>query len=449
MTDDHNAPAAASIFYDHNAERAVLGAMLTDRGQIAEVEPILTADSFHHPAHPLLYTALLELRQADQPTDPVSLVAHLAATGHIGKVPERGTYVHTLYSEAPPAAQSATHFARIVAERWLLRQYDAQLDKARAAIRAGGGSAAELIEAHREAVSALADRTTGGADGYRWWSDVTAASLEKLESRRNGLDQDDAPISTGFIDVDKALAGGFRRKELIVIAGQSGEGKSTFASDVVREHAFHQWLPTGIVTMEMAEDMMFNRLVCAEAGVRSEGIQHGFADPQDWSAINEVCKETAGAPLWIDDQRGQTFADIRLRAKRLKDRYGIVTLVVDYLGLIECRDDRPRNQQVDDLARRFHTLADELDVCLILLAQLNRNATTRGDKRPILTDLKESGGIAAHANTVIFVHRPDRHGKDDRPGEADLIIAKARSGQETTIPVAAQLHFNRFFSMAY
>lgn len=448
MTDDHNTPAAASIFYDHNAERAVLGAMLADRGQIAEVEPILTVDAFHHPAHPLLFTALVEQRQADEPTDPVSLVAHLAATGRLGKVPERGTYVSTLFGEAP-APQSATHFARIVAERALRRHYDAELDKARAAIRAGTGNAAELIEAHRQAIAKLADRTTGGRDGYRPWNDVASTSLEKLERRRNGLDQDDAPISTGFPDVDKALGGGLRRKELIVIAGQSGEGKSTFASDIVREHAFHQWLPTGVVTMEMPDDMMFNRLVCAEAGVRSEGIRDGFTDIHDWSAINEVCKETTDAPLFIDDTRGQTFADIRLRAKRLKDRYGIVTLVVDYLGLIECRDDRPRNQQVDDLARRFHGLADELDVCLILLAQLNRNVVHRSDKRPQLNDLKESGGIAAHANTVILVHRPERHGKDDRPGEADLIIAKARSGLETTVPVAAQLHFNRFFSMAY
>jgi replicative DNA helicase len=448
VTDDHNAPAAASIFYDHNAERAVLGAMLADGGQIAEVEPILTADAFHHPAHPLLFTALVEQRQADQPTDPVSLVAHLAATGRVGRVPDRGTYVSTLFGEAP-APQSATHFARIVAERALRRQYDAELDKARAAIRAGAGTAAELMEAHREAITKLAERTTGGGDGYRLWNDVASDSLEKLERRRNGLDSDEDPISTGFTDVDKALGGGLRQRELVVIAGQSGEGKSTFASDIVREHAFHQWLPVGVVTMEMPENMMFNRLVCAEAGVRSDGIRDGFTDIHDWSAVNEVCKETTDAPLFIDDTRGQTFADIRLRAKRLKDRYGIVTLVVDYLGLIECRDDRPRNQQVDDLARRFHGLADELDVCLILLAQLNRNVVHRSDKRPQLNDLKESGGIAAHANTVIFVHRPERHGKDDRPGEADLIIAKARSGEEKTIPVAAQLHFNRFFSMAY
>lgn len=447
MTDDHNSAATVGVFYDHAAEKAVLGAMLADREQIAEVEPILTASSFHNPAHPLLFGELLKLRQADRPTDPISLLAHLAQTGQIVKVPENGTYVHTLYASAINPA-SATHFARIVAECALLREFDAGLHRIRTAIRSGGGSSSDLVEQCREMVAALADSAAVDGVGYQRWGEVIGPALSTLEHRRNGAEEVSRPIPTGFPDLDRVLGGGLRRRELIVIAGRPGEGKSTLASDIVREVAFHQWLPVGIVSMEMPRQEIFNRLVCAEAGVNSDGLASGFVDPNDWHDINEVCKETTDAPLFVDDTRGQTFADIRLRAKRLKQRHNIQLLAVDYLGLIECRDNRPRHQQVDELARRFFGLADELDVAVVLLAQLNRNAAQRADKRPILTDLKESGGIESHANVVIFVHRAERYDKDKRRGEADFIVAKNRSGEEVDVPVAAQLHLNRFFSMA-
>ncbi len=443
MIDDHN--TLAGIFFDHAAEKATLGGMIGNPEMIAEVEAVVPVDAFHLPVHAMLFRELLALRSADAPTDPVSLLAHLAQEGLLPRVPDNGMYVHTLTRSA---VGDPKHFARIVADRAVLRKLDAGMHAIQTRIRSGGGGSAEVVEAAREMVSDLADSLAGDGQGYRTWDEIGTATLVTHENRRNGEVVETAPIPTGFSDLDRALGGGLRRRELVVVAGRSGDGKSTFAGDLIREAAFHQEIPTGLVAMEMPAANMFNRLICAEAGVKADEVGTGFADYQAWTDVNDTFDEIKDAPLFIDDTRGQTFAEIRLRAKRLKQRHGIQVLAVDYLGLIEVRDNRPKHQQIEDLCRQFHGLADELDVAVVLLAQLNRNAANRTDKRPILSDLKESSGIEANANIVIFVHRPEKINKDDRPGEADLVVAKSRNGPEVVIPVAAQLHLNRFWSMA-
>ena len=200
--------------------------------------------------------------------------------------------------------------------------------------------------------------------------------------------------------------------------------------------------------MEMTEQELFIRLICAAARVPAQRVTDGSLDTDDWTAIARVCGETENAPLWIDDTKGLTMADIRVRARRLKQQHGLELVVIDYLGLIEASSSAPRNQQIDEMARSAKNLAGELDLAVVLLAQMNRAYAQRADKRPVLTDLKESGGIEAHADVVIFVHRDEQFDKAKRLGEADLIVEKNRGGARGTVEVAAQLHLNRFVSMA-
>lgn len=444
MNDDHNGPPGSSVFYDHPAEAAVLGAMLVDAKRISEVEAILSPDAFHLPVHRLLFETLTGLHADGAPTDSVSVVAHIAQGGHLHRVPDNGAFVAALAGSAP--AGQVIHFARVVADRALLRRLDNELGKVRAAIRAGGaGSSADLVERVRTMVADLGQTATGAGE-WRMWSDLLEPGFDEIE-RRQAKDAKAPGISTGLHDLDRVLDG-LQNERLIVVAGQPGSGKTTLACNILRAAAFEQRIPTGLFTMEMTWLEVFNRLMCAESAVPSKKITEGRMEDRDWAAIAKVCGNTDGSPLAIDDTKGLTFADIRIRARRLQQRMGLSLLVVDYLGLIECNDNRPRNQQIDDLARRFKNLAGELGIPIVLLAQTNRNASQRGDKRPVLSDLKESGGIEAHANAVIFVHRPDQHDQTKRIGEADLVVAKNRSGPEQDIPVAAQLHLNRFESLA-
>jgi len=441
-------PAEVSVFYDHPAEQVVLGSMLLDPLLIGDIEAVLTPASFHHPPHPILFTTITGLRQNNHTPDAISVAGHLADAGKLGLLPGGATYLHDLVAKVGIVSPGqAVHFARVVADKALLRDLDEGLHRIRAAIRSGGaGTPADLLEQARTMISDLGLRAVGEGGPVRW-RDLIRDGLDAIEQ---AADSDGGPpgIPTGIHDLDRVIHG-LQKQRLIVVAGQPGSGKTTLGGgDFVRSAAFHHKMPTLLFSFEMTRQEIFNRLVCAEAAVPAQKVAAGTLDDVDWSAIARMCGVTEEAPLWIDDSKGLTMADIRVRARRLKQQYDIQLVVIDYLGLIQCHSSEPRNQQIDELARSAKLLAGELDVPVVLLCQTNRNYAQRSDKRPLLSDLKESGGIEAHADVVIFVHREEMYDKTKRIGEADLIVRKNRGGAEATVEVAAQLHLNRFVSMA-
>jgi replicative DNA helicase len=317
----------------------------------------------------------------------------------------------------------------------------------RGAIRAGGEkSTADLVEDARTSVSDLSQRVGASTHTWAYWPDLLKPGFDAFE---HAADTDEPPgIPTGIPELDDAIYG-LQLGRLIVVAGPPGSGKSTLgAGNFPRAAAFTHKIPTAIVSMEMPVKEMFNRLACAEAGVSATAAVKGKLRPDDWTKLSEMAERTEHAPLHISDVKGQTFADIRVRVRRLQQEKGIKLLVVDYLALIKIASNSPRHQQIDELVRQFKDLAGELNIAVVLLAQTNQNSVQRGDKSPQLTDLKESGGIAAHADVVIFVHQPSMYEKGKRPGEADLCVRKSRNSETPDIPVAAQLHLNRFASFA-
>lgn len=448
MTDDPQ-PSDVTVFYDHPAEQAVLGAMLLDPLVIGEVEAFVSDRSFHKPAHPVLFAAIAHLRETGGNTDPISVAGYLADEGKLHQLPEGALYLHKLVAVVGGIASTAQalHFARVVADKSLLRDLDTSLAGIRSAIRTGGGGTpADLLERARNMISDLGLRAVGQGGPERW-KDIIEPALDAID--RNCEEGAGPPgIPTGLPDLDK-LIHGLQKQRLYVVAGIPGGGKSTLgAGDFVRSAAFHQKIATGVWSLEMPKQEIFNRLLCAEAQVPAEKVTEGTLNDRDWTAIARTVGETEEAPLWIDDSKGITMADIRVRARRLKQQHDLGLVVIDYVGLIECRSGAPRNQQIDELCRSAKNLAGELDLPVVLLAQMNRNYAQRADKRPVLTDLKESGGTEAHADVVIFVHREEQFDKTKRIGEADLIVEKHRGGARGTVEVAAQLHYNRFVSMA-
>lgn len=446
MSDDHNHGEGSTVFFDHGAERAVLGMMLVDGQLIAEVEAIVVQGAFHDGVHQLLFGQLVEMRQAGQPTDSISLLARLAERGLIRQIPDNGLYVNTLL-DAAHTAGDVRYYARIVADRALLRDLDLNLNSIRTVIRSGGDhSVADLVDRTRTLVADLSQRAVGKDDVWSWWPELIKPGFDAFEE---AADTDEPPgIPTGIPELDAAIHG-LQLGRLIVVAGPPGSGKSTLgAGNFPRAAAFTHKIPTAVISMEMPVKEMFNRLACAEAGVSASAAIRGELSDNDWSKLARMAERTEDAPLFISDVKGQTFADIRVRVRQLQREHNIQLLVVDYLALIRIQSNAPRHQQIDELVKQFKDLAGELNLAVVLLAQTNQNSVQRGDKAPQLTDLKESGGVAAHADVVIFVHRPEMHEKGKRVGEADLCIRKSRNSATPDIPVAAQLHLNRFASFA-
>lgn len=446
MSDDHNLGEGSTPFFDHGAEQAALGMMLLNGKLIADAEALVSRAAFHKPVHQVLFGVLVDLRQAGQPTDPVSVMAHLAGRGLIHGVPDNGMYVHTLV-QAAQVAGDVRHFAGIIADRALLRDLDLNLSTIRTAIRAGGEhTTADLVEKTREMVSDLSQRTVGAASVWSWWPELIQPGFDRFEE---ATESDEPPgIPTGIPELDDAIHG-LQLGRLIVVAGPPGSGKSTLgAGNFPRAAAFGRKIPTAVISMEMPVRELFNRLACAEAGVSASAAVKGELQDSDWTKLAKMANRTGEAPLYISDVKGQTFADIRVRVRQLQRDKGIQLLVVDYLALVRINSNAPRHQQIDELVKQFKDLAGELNIAVVLLAQTNRNNAQRGDKRPQLSDLKESGGVEAHADVVIFVHRPELYEKGKRVGEADLVLAKSRNSDTPDIPVAAQLHLNRFASFS-
>jgi replicative DNA helicase len=235
---------------------------------------------------------------------------------------------------------------------------------------------------------------------------------------------------------------------MVTVAGRPGSGKSTLALDMARSAAVTNHKPTVIFSLEMGRLEIMMRLFSAEAGVSLRDIRGGHVGDQDWTRISRTSGALAEAPLFIDDSPNLTMMEIRAKARRLRQRHNLELIVIDYLQLMTSgKRVESRQQEVSEFSRSMKLLAKELDVPVIALSQLNRGPETRTDKKPMLSDLRESGSIEQDSDMVLLVHRPDMYEAEDRPGEADLIIAKHRNGPTATVPVAFQGRFSRFANM--
>jgi replicative DNA helicase len=433
--------------HDTGAEQAVLGAMLLSRAAISDVMEIVKGGDFYQPIHQTIFDVTAGMHSLGEPVDALLVGKALADSGdllRVGGVP----YLHTLIASVPTVG-NATHYARIVADHATLRALDEACLKVRQMVHSRRESPADLVETARAMVAELAGRAAS-ADGPVAWSDIVTEGLDAAERTQERHDRGETSgIPTGFPDLDR-LIHGLQPGQVYVVAGESGSGKSTLATDIVRSTAFVHGEPTLYYALEMSRVEMFNRLVCAHAGVMHDKLAAGTMGIDDWTKIGRICGETDKAPLYIDESGRLSVADIRVRALKIKRERDLKVIVVDLIGLVAPdASNSTREQQVASISRKLHALAKELGVAIVVVAQINRGPQARADKRPVIHDLRESAQIGHDAAVVILVFRPDKADRNtDRLGEADLIIDKNRFGAETTITVAAQLHYSRFVSMA-
>jgi replicative DNA helicase len=424
------------------AEQSVLGGMLLSKDAISEVVEILRERDFYRPAHELIYDAILDLYSRGEPADPVTVSAELTKRGDLTRA-GGAPYLHTLISSVPTAA-NASYYAKIIRERAIMRRL---VEAGTKIVQLGYTIEGEVDEAVNQAqaeVHAVTERRA--AEDYIQLSELLPAAFDEIEKISSGVVGEG--IKTGFKDLD-ALTHGFHPGNMIVLAARPAVGKSTLGLDIARYASIHKGDTSVIFSLEMSRSEITMRMLSAEARVPLNNIRSGALSDEEWARMARRMGEISEAPLFIDDSPNLSLMEIRAKARRLKQRHNLKLIVIDYLQLMTSgKRVENRQQEVSEFSRQLKLLAKELNVPVVAISQLNRSPEQRSDKKPMLSDLRESGSIEQDADVVILLHRDDLYDQQARSGEADLIVAKHRNGPTRTITVSAQLHFARFTDMA-
>jgi replicative DNA helicase len=429
--------------HDIAAEQCVLGGMMLSKDAISDVLDVIKATDHYRPAHQIVHETILDLYGRGEPADAITVAAELTKHGDIGKV-GGAPYLHTLIASVPTAA-NAGYYARIVRERAVLRRLVEVGTRIVQLGYAGDADADELVDRAQAEVYGVTERR--GSDDYLPLSEIMTNALDELEAIEKHTTIQGVP--TGFLDLD-SLTNGLHPGQMIVIAARPAIGKSTLALDLARAASIKNDLTSVIFSLEMSRNEITMRLLSAEARVSLQAMRTGKMTPDDWNRLALRMSEVAHAPMFIDDSPNMSMMEIRAKCRRLKQQHDLRLVIIDYLQLMSSpKRVENRQQEVSELSRSLKLLAKELNVPVIAVAQLNRGPEQRTDKRPLLSDLRESGSIEQDADVVILLHREDAYERESpRAGEADFIVAKHRNGPTTTVTVAFQGHYSRFVDMA-
>ncbi|WP_278313916.1 replicative DNA helicase [Lolliginicoccus levis] len=431
---------------DLGAEQAVLGGMLLSKDAIADVIERLRPGDFYRPAHQDVYDCILDLYARGEPADPVTVAAELERRGDLRRI-GGAPYMHTLISTVPTAA-NAGYYAEIVAEKAILRRL---VEAGTRIVQYGytgseGQDVAAIVDRAQAEIFEVTERRT--TEDYVALEELLQPTMDEIDSiaSRGGMS---LGVPTGFVELDE-LTNGLHPGQMIIIAARPGVGKSTLGMDFLRSCSIKHGMASAVFSLEMSKTEIVMRLLSAESKIKLADMRSGRMTDDDWTRLARRMSEISEAPLFIDDSPNLTMMEIRAKARRLKQKHDLKLIVLDYLQLMSSgRKVESRQQEVSEFSRSLKLLAKEIEVPVIAISQLNRGPEQRADKKPQVSDLRESGSLEQDADMVILLHRPDAFEPDDpRGGEADIIIGKHRAGPTATITVAHQLHYSRFVDMA-
>ncbi|MBI5508282.1 MAG: replicative DNA helicase [Deltaproteobacteria bacterium] len=425
---------------DTDAERSVLGATLLDRSAVLEAMELLTPDDFYRPAHAHIFEAVQSLFAKNEPVDEITVSAELKTQGRLDAV--GGTAALTALTESVPTAANARHYARIVKNRALTRRL---IQAATTIAGAGFESGAEIDVLLDEAESKIFEITRAREHkSFVVLKDAVKDAfkrIEKLYERKEAV----TGVSSGFVDLDK-LTSGFQPADLIIVAGRPSMGKTAFALNAALGAATKHQVPVAVFSLEMSKEQLVMRMLCSEARIDAHRLRGGFLKDSDWPRLARAAGILADAPLFIDDSGALSILEMRAKARRLQAEKGLGLVVVDYLQLMHGRaSSEGREREISEISRGLKALAKELSVPVIALSQLNRSLETRTDKRPMLSDLRESGAIEQDADVICFVYRDEYYNPNsDAKGLAEIIIGKQRNGPTDTVQLKFFKEYTRF-----
>jgi replicative DNA helicase len=445
VSETYAEPAAQAPPADLAAEHSVLGSMMMFTDGVEEITLRLRTGDYYLPKHQAIHAAIVDLAAAGRPVDPIAVCAELERRGELARFGGPG-YIHGLTAAAGTVGAALWH-ADIVREKAERRALGAAYLRGVQALRDGELRAVE-VAAFVEADVAGATEGRDAAEHLLIGDTLDAYEGELKETQTHGPRRG---VRTGFADLD-GLTGGLHPGQLVLIAARPAVGKSVLAVDIARQAAVRDGLPVVFYSLEMSLREITNRLFAATGRIALHHLgRKGGMTPEDWGRWQTARTALHRAPLAIDADPARTVADIHAACRRAKRRTGLSLVIVDYLQLLQSGRRTVENRQVEvaQMSRQLKLMAKDLEVPVVVVAQLNRGPEMRHDKRPMVSDLRESGALEADADVVILLHREDAYDKaSPRAGEADLIVAKNRSGPTASITVASQLHYARFVDMA-
>lgn len=429
------------------AEESLLSAILLDDSTLIDVVETLSPEDFYSTSHQKIYEAVVDLFTKSEPVDLITLANRLTEKGLLEEISGRGhrgiTYLSWL-TDAAPAAVNAPHYARIVRDRATLRRMIQKANEITRRCYDAQGDVDEIINFAESAVFEISEDKINPA--FHPLSKLIESNIDALEERQ-GNKTLITGVPTGFTRLDH-LTSGFQPSDLIILAARPSMGKTAFALNVARNAAVDGNVPVAVFSLEMSKEQLSMRLLCAEARVDSSRIRSGYFSRDDWDALTEAAGVLSEAPIYIDDSADITAIEIRTKSRRLKMEKNLGLVIVDYLQLMKGRASLERRDlEISEISRSLKSLAKELDIPVIALSQLNRKLEERSDKRPMLSDLRESGSIEQDADVVAFIYRDEVYNREENNpnrGKAEIILGKQRNGPIGTANLIFLNTYTRF-----
>jgi len=441
-----------SLPHNSEAERAVLGAILLDNALFDQTSEILTTGDFYLESHRNIFSTMERLASDSRAIDSLTLRDELQKENTLEAV-GGVAYVASLL-DGVPRVSSVEHYARIVQEKSLLRKLIHAANEILLRGISNEEDPLELLERAEKSIFAISQEKIKG--GFVQLQDLLTESYENIEAlyQRKELI---TGLSTGFVDLDR-LTSGFQPSDLIIVAARPGLGKTSLVVNIAQYSAIQHQKVIGIFSLEMAAQQLVTRMLCAEARVDSHKVRSGYLSKEDWNRLAKTMSKLARARIFIDDTPGISIVEMRSKARRLKAEHGLDLLIIDYLQLMAGTSSgtrvrhENRQQEISAISRALKGLAKELQVPLIAVSQLSRAPEQRrGDHRPQLSDLRESGSIEQDADLVLFIYREDLYTKEEdleEQGVVQIIIGKQRNGPTGVVKLAFIDQWTKFENLA-
>jgi len=426
-----------------DAEQAVLGAMLIKKEAIAEVAQILRPEDFYRDAHKIVYEAMLNLFNKNEPADIVTVSDYLNNENLMEKV--GGVTFITALANTVPTAANVTYHAKIVREKADLRNLINTATDIASMAYESSDDVADVIDKSEKMIMEVANRQNVSA--FTPMRDIVMETFDKINvlyESKGGL----TGIPCGFTDLDK-LTSGLQPSDLILVAARPSMGKTAFTLNIGAHVALKEHKNVAFFSLEMSKQQLVQRMLCSEGGIDSQKLRKGELDKTDWGKLVNVANKVAEAPLYIDDTAGITVMELRSKARRLKAEKGLDLIIIDYLQLMQGRTGKGatdnRQQEISEISRSLKAVARELNVPVIALSQLSRSVESRQIKRPMLSDLRESGSLEQDADIVMFLYREDYYDPETvNKNITEVIVAKHRNGPVDTVKMFFKKEFTRF-----
>lgn len=427
--------------HDAGAEHAVVGAILLQADSLDTCLGLLQPDDFYMSPYKNIYNAMLYLRTQDQPIDEVTVASRLQETGLLHKI--GGSAFIASISETVPTAANIDYYAQIVQGHGLRRRVIRSAIEI-SSLACDQSSDIRDLAHHVESRIYAATNSVHTQTAFSTARELVARSVKDVERRFN----DKRPIiglATGFSHIDSMTAG-LQAGDLIVIAGRPSMGKTALALNIAQHIGVSQRIPVCFFSLEMSAEALMDRLLCAEAGIDSQRFRRGQLHNAEWNNLDSSAERISASPIYIDESGGLSITDMRARARRLSGKCKLGIVIVDYLQLVRgtVRTER-REQEIAEIARGLKNMAKELGIPVIALSQLNRSVEQREDKRPLLSDLRESGAIEQDADLIAMLYRDDYYNKDSSDvGMAEVLISKQRKGPTGVVRLRFASELTRF-----